>query len=156
MARHVSLLELAWRSRDVGESQTPVDYLDFIVDGVSLSDTFGEPVTGLIGCFMWSADSAYQQEQVRQLLLERPSELETGRLMLYVCPECGHIGCGAITFVAEQQGNLVVWRQFGHEVNYRYDDDDSLFDLSEYAGVGPFYFDSTQYREALTNWPARA
>jgi hypothetical protein len=74
--------------------------------------------------------------------------------MLYVCPECGDINCGAVTAMVEEEGDQIVWKQFGHERGYHLDGQ-PLADLSQYEAVGPFRFAKRQYRETLTNWPAR-
>jgi hypothetical protein len=158
-AEHISSLELSWRTREGrqlggGAYQTQREYLDFVVDGHSLGETLGVAPGGFIGCLGWG-ESAYQGELVQRLLLARPAELETGRQVLYVCPECGDIGCGAITAVIDQAGDSYLWSQFGLERNYQLDEDSPLFDLSEYAAIGPFRFDKQQYSNALTNWPKR-
>jgi hypothetical protein len=38
--------------------------------------------------------------------------------MIYVCPECGDIGCGAITAVIKDYGSSIVWSDFGYETDY--------------------------------------
>ena len=127
--------------------------MDFVIDGISLSDTLSE--SDLVGCLGGGRNPAYQAELVEQLLLWKPSELETGRHLLYVCPLCGDVGCGAITVAIEEGVDFYVWKQFGRELNYRLDDRESLFDLTGYEAIGPFHFDKRQYRDALTSWPLR-
>jgi hypothetical protein len=92
---------------------------------------------------------------LRQLLLEAPSELQTGRVQLCICPECGDIGCYAFTAVVEESSGLVIWRDFGAEKDWRYDDDDPLIERDEYDSIGPFRFDKEQYRESLLNPPPK-
>jgi len=159
MTSRISVLELAWRVREgyppssLG-AQTRRDYLDFVVDGVSLGDDLrATPV--LIGCLGWMPNRAYEDHLVEQLMRDKPSELETGRRMLYVCPECGDVGCGAVTAVVEEEADCYVWKDFGYEVDYRHNEDDALFDLAGYERIGPFCFDKNQYRDALINRPDR-
>ena len=38
--------------------------------------------------------------------------------MIYVCPECGDIDCGAITAVIKDYGDRIIWSDFGYETNY--------------------------------------
>ena len=65
--------------------------------------------------------------------------------MIYVCPECGDIGCGAITAQVEESDGFMIWRDFGYENNY----DPSTPDLKKYTEVGPFWFEAAQYRQTL-------
>ena len=51
----------------------------------------------LIGNFGWTNNTEYENGQLCELLTEKKPTLETGRIMFYVCPECGDIGCGALT-----------------------------------------------------------
>ena len=133
-----------------GTSTSRREYLDFVIDGQSLGEALS---TSDIGCLGWGANLDYQYGLLQQLLLDRPSKLETGRRLLYVCPAGGDVGCGAITVAIEEESDCYVWKDFGIELNYYLDDAESLFDLSKHEGIGPFRFDKRQYREALTNWP---
>jgi hypothetical protein len=137
-------------------------YLDFIVDGRSLGQRLGVGTTrDLAGCIGWQADSlswGEQEEQklLEQLLLDRPSDLETGRTMLYVCPECGFdIGCGAITAVVEETNGLVVWRDFGFEMDPPTDEDEPPFDHEGFEEIGPIRFNKDQYRATILNPPPK-
>jgi hypothetical protein len=143
--RGLSTLELSWQ---IAGSE----YLDFIIDGLSLLEALGDP--DLVGCLGKGRNPIYEVGLVEQLLLWKPRELETGRCLLYVCPLCGDVGCGAITAEVEQEGDFYVWSQFGREVNYQYDDE-PLFNVVGYEAIGPFRFDKIQYRDALTSWPLR-
>lgn len=40
---------------------------------------------------------------------------ESGRILLYICPECGDIGCGAYSAFIEHGGGTYVWRDFAYE-----------------------------------------
>jgi hypothetical protein len=153
MSERISVLTLAWRVRQ-GESwpggggYTHREWLDFVIDGASLQGTLNE--TSNIG-FIWWPGSDYQQQMIRQLLLEQPSELETGRRLLYVCPECGDVGCGAITVVVEEEDDCFVWSQFAVERDWEIEDLPML-DPTGYEHFGPYRFDKRQYREALLGW----
>jgi len=124
---------------------TKVDrkYIDFIVSGQSLGQIFGLPDFDLIGNFGWSENKEYENKQIDEFLgLEKP-ELETGRTCFYVCPECGDIGCGAITAKIEMTDKNIIWKDFGYENNY------SEPDLTDYKEIGPFTFDKKQYCETI-------
>jgi len=118
-------------------------YIDFIVSGQSLGQIFGLPGFDLIGNFGWSENKEYENKQIDEFLgLEKP-ELETGRTCFYVCPECGDIGCGAITAKIEMTDKNIIWKDFGYENNY------SEPDLTDYKEIGPFTFDKKQYCETI-------
>lgn len=84
-------------------------------------------------------------DDVRVLLGEMPAELPSGRVPIYVCPQCGDLGCGAVTAVIERTPDTVVWRDFGWDVNYETDDDDD----SSLITAGPFVFDRAQHDAEL-------
>lgn len=81
--------------------------------------------------------------QIYEFLGLTKPELETGRTCFYVCPECGDIGCGAITAKIEVTEKNVIWKDFGYENNY------SEPDLTDYKEIGPFTFDKKQYLEII-------
>jgi hypothetical protein len=169
-----ALLALKWRRREgrklaIGHVSER-DWLDFLIDGRSLRDLLegvaSEAHPGrypermkldYIGCLGgWLRVTEAHDRLRRQLLLEERSGLDTERYQLYICPECGDIGCGAITAVIEQPGDSFVWRDFAmYEKDWQFDDDDPLFDLSDCESIGPFRFDKEQYREALLNPPPK-
>jgi hypothetical protein len=64
---------------------------------------------------------------------------------IYVCGECGDLGCGAITAIVERTPEGFVWRNFAFENNY----DATMTDLEPYRGVGPFFFNEAEYLQAL-------
>ena len=151
---HVNLLGTRWRYRLGGgkpspnarnkAGQTERAYVDFTVDGVSLEETLGARQLDLIGILGWG-DGNYQVVLIDQLLLRPGPTMAPARQLLYVCSECGDIGCGAITAEVSISGNEIVWSSFGFENNY----DSSMSDFESYRTVGPFRFDRDQYGAAV-------
>ena len=144
-----SSLSLAWRLRPGAASQgggakTLRHHLDFIVDGRSLFELVHAEVRDLVGVLGWCL-SPIDDLTVARLLLEQPSPYPAGRMTLFVCPECGDIGCGAITATVSLQNGRYTWRNFGYENNY----DSSMSDFVTYAAVGPFEFEAGDYRTVL-------
>ena len=127
-------------------SKTERYHLDFLVDGTSLYDLTNAYNFDLISTLGWSPPEQ-EARVVRMLLLDIPGDLWEGRQSLFVCGECGDIGCGAITANVSRIGDAYVWKDFAYENNY----DEAMTDREGFAHVGPFTFDSVQYREALTN-----
>jgi hypothetical protein len=83
--------------------------------------------------------------------LEKEPELKSGRHLLYVCPECGDIGCGAVTVLLSSEGDQISWLKFRYENNY----DEDMWEEDAYRMIGPFQFSKEQYREALLNPPPK-
>ncbi len=128
--------------RKIGKNQTPRTYLDFIVSGKSLRETLDIVDDDLITPFGWSENAEYTQHILNVFRLKEKSPLVTGRVMLYVCPECGDIDCGAITAVITDLGNRIQWNHFGYENGYR--------GLAEtYDHILPIEFERINYFETF-------
>ncbi len=120
--------------------KTSVDFQDFCINEKSLLEELpNKDVVGVIGSFK----PEFDKEAVNQLLLKEKSELNSGRIPIYICSECGDLGCGAITISIEENAETYTWKDFGFENNY----DKKL--LAEYNDVGPFIFSKEEYESAL-------
>jgi len=134
-----STIEIAWRTRDGGGGRTERRFLDFVIDGVPLLSRFGGD---FISPFGWC--DAATQDATLDRLLRKPTERPGGRSVLYLCPECADIGCGAITVVVEGKANAIVWRDFGVQNDYEGD-----VDRAGFENTGPFTFDGLLYHRLL-------
>jgi len=89
-------------------------YLDFVVDGRTLSDRLPGArgmATALNRAWLPTVAGA-----IEELLGQRPSlGLDPGRVFLFVCGECGDLGCGAITAALRVGPNRVTWSQLAWE-----------------------------------------
>ncbi|GGJ45827.1 oxidoreductase [Streptomyces brasiliensis] len=125
-----------------GGYQLHRDFVDFIVDGrpllFQLSDL--DAVSPLAS----DVPPAIFTAQVRSLLLETDAPLPGGRYVVYGCPECEDLACGAVTAVIERDGEDYVWRDFAWQT-----DEHADLELNGYHGIGPFRFRGRQYRAAL-------
>lgn|SRR3982751_2539023 len=115
---------------------------DFLVDGRSLADVLGATKRDLVGRLDrdrrdWNAES------VRVLTGEAAADFGDDRVMLFVCPECADLGCGAITAAFRLDGDTIIWSDFQHENNY----DESM--TTRFPEVGPFTFAAGAYRRVL-------
>lgn len=129
-----------------GSGRRPRLYFDFLVNGRPLWRELGLRDLDLVGRF--SPDTPGESRRAAGVfLLEEPPDTGTGRVMMYVCPECGDLACGAVTVIVgrDPEAGTYTWRDFGYENGY----DPSLPDLFEYAGVGPYTFCDTEYRTAM-------
>ncbi|MEW2389258.1 oxidoreductase [Streptomyces venezuelae] len=128
-----------------GDYQVHRDFVDFIVDGrpllFQLSDL--DAVSPLAS----DIPPAIFTTHVRRLLLEAQAPLEEGRYVIYGCPECEGLECGAVTAVIEKcadGSDDFVWRDFAWQTSERAD-----LALNGYHGIGPFRFRGDEYRAAL-------
>ena len=153
----ISRFELRWARRNGGPVELPQEFvdlesygpfyqtsrsfLDFVIDGQSLTELVHSDYVSALG---WG-DIEEQKKAILRLLLSAPSDLPNNRRSILVCPECGDIGCGALTAVIEEADGAIIWRDFGYENNY---DDDSL-DLERYKHLDSFAFDKHNYVREL-------
>ncbi|WP_328751940.1 oxidoreductase [Streptomyces sp. NBC_00285] len=125
-----------------GDFQIHRDFVDFIVDGrpllFQLSDL--DAVSPLAS----DVPPAIFTAQVRSLLGETDAPLPGGRYVIYGCPECEDLACGAVTAVIEREGDDFIWREFAWQTEEAAD-----LQLNGYHGIGPFRFRGDEYRAAL-------
>ncbi|MEV6652100.1 oxidoreductase [Streptomyces sp. NPDC051219] len=127
-----------------GSYQAHREFLDFVVNGrpllFQLSDL--DAVSPLAS----DVPPAIFTAHVRALLLEAEPPLDGGRYIIYGCPECEGLECGAVTAAIERggaDGQDFVWRDFAWQT-------DGTADLERNGyGIGPFSFRGGQYREEL-------
>ena len=62
--------------------------------------------------------------------------------MLYICPECADIGCGAVTLSVQREAGAIIWKEFGIENNY-----EDVVHTEGFEDIGPFTFDGRQYHK---------
>ena len=66
------------------------------------------------------------------------------RVALYVCAECGDLGCGAFTARIEKSASYITWGDFGFENNY-----DNTVDRDAFTSVGTFHLDRREYEDLI-------
>lgn len=135
----ISTLELRWTDRVLTGSQTPVRFLDFVVDGKPLYPMMGDVVSPL----GWLPVDQNKHAADR-LLRKADPDFPEGRYSIYVCPECAGPSCGAVTVVIEREADSVVWRDFGFQNDY----DDQLW-KDDFEDVGPYSFNATAYHNEI-------
>ncbi len=138
----MNTLALIQQTRPGGGGQSHREWAEFVVDDRPLHSMI---VPGdFISCIGWLP--AYAEiSLVRQLLLAEPSELGGGRCQLYICPECGDIGCGAVTVAVAKTHDAFTWSHLRFENNY----DAGM--TTPYEGVGPFRFAKHDYWRLLSD-----
>jgi hypothetical protein len=84
----------------------------------------------------------------RQLLLRERSKLPSGRVPLYICPECADLGCGCVSVQVSETEDCFVWSDPGWENNYQEG-------WCAIDGARDFYFVKEPYRLLLTSFANR-
>ena len=145
----ISVLGIAplWRRGTSGENgayTTERWSWDFVIDGQSLR-SIGKnyDVAGILG---W-ADADVERQSVAKLLGEAEPDLPPNRVALMVCPECGDLGCGALTVAIDCESGSITWSDFRWEVDWV--DPASPEAPIERFEIGPFRFASSQYADVL-------
>ncbi|OIJ66379.1 hypothetical protein [Streptomyces mangrovisoli] len=126
-----------------GAYQVHRDFVDFVVDGRPLLFRLSD--LDAVSPLASDVPPAVFTEQVRALLLEARPPLPDGRFIVYGCPECADLACGAVTAVIERDGDDYVWRDFAWQT-----EDHADLELNGYHGIGPYRFRGEEYRAALT------
>lgn len=120
-------------------------FYDFTINGKPLLSRL--PPHDHVGVFGWLSRED-ERRYARQLLLKEPSELQSGHVPLYVCPECADLGCGALTVeVSFRDDDCVVWSSFGWDNPW---DGKRLIAASD--APRDLWFDRTQYVNALAGF----
>lgn len=140
------ILSLRPKQRPGSDSHTPRDYLDYVVGDTALSASVKYDCVSTLG---WGS-SKCQAEAIDRLLGRRPPDLPSGlRTSLYVCPECGDIGCGATGAVITITDETVVWDDFAHESMVP----EGL--VTTRLGLGPLVFEKNAYVALLDQLAVR-
>ena len=143
-----ALLQLTPRRREGerhanGTYKSARTFLDFVVNGQSLWEALGKKhdIVSVV-CAEFSVEET--AKAVNRLLLADGADLPKDRRYLFICPECGDLGCGALTLEVDKENGQIVWRNFGYENNW-----EDKVELSAYAEIGPFTFDAEKYERTL-------
>lgn len=122
-------------------------YSEIVIDGVPLARHFigrkGAHPSG-VSPLGWSPGSPEARRRVDELLGESPSELESGRVPVLVCEECGDIGCGAIAVRVIVKADQVTWTDWAWENGY-----EDARDLEWASRPADWVFDWTAYAKAI-------
>jgi hypothetical protein len=120
--------------------KTERKFFDFVVGGLSLYDALGHSRDLISALWNPPVVPIEGDRAIRRLLLADGGDASEGRVSLFICPECGDLGCGAITVRIERFDTAIVWRDIAYENNY-----EPTVDLGSFATVGPFLFEPYGY-----------
>jgi len=144
-----STLELSPHARQgekdsSGIYKTERRFFDFVVDGVSIHEAMAHERDFASVLWINPPVPAEFDKALRRLLLLDPGDLPDGRVSLYICPECGDLGCGAITVDIKLRGGAIVWSKFGYQNDY----EETLF-TDSFQQFGTYQFELNRYRAVL-------
>lgn len=102
----------------------PLEYLDFVINGVSLGDLCRVDERDLVG--MLTPEALQTKFDLKEtfnpfaragrlpleLGLVVPCSYQGRRVHLYGCPECGDLYCGSVTMQLIETEETVIWRAF--------------------------------------------
>jgi hypothetical protein len=131
-----------------GTGSTERHFWDFLIDGRSLRSFWQDSegtVSEFVGVLGWGGTKS-EVDVVAKLQGEAQPDYPPDRVAIYVCPECGDLGCGAVTVAVKREAGEITWSDFRWEVNWyadRPDESTICFDL------GPFRFASDIYTDVL-------
>ena len=134
----ISTLDLVWTKRVGGGGRTERHFLDFVIDGATLSSLLD---TDFISPFGW-LDADQQKASANRLLRKSLPDMALDRTSLYICPECADLGCGAVTVSVERGDHVIIWKDFGIQNNW-----EDVVHTERLENIGPFTFDGGQYHE---------
>lgn len=103
--------------------------MDFVVDGRPLLFRLAD--LDAVSPLASDVPPAAFTEHLRGLLGESEPPLPGGRFVIYGCPECADLACGAVTAVVERDGEDFVWRDFAWQTGEHAD-----LELNGYHGRG--------------------
>jgi len=115
---------------------------DFEVDGQSLAQLLSVRVSDLVG----RLDAEHRDlnaTEISVLVGDAPADLAADRVLLFVCPECGDVKCGAVTATLNVRNDLIEWSDFRYENTY----DEAM--TKRFVAVGPFRFARDAYCRIL-------
>ena len=118
---------------------------DFNIDGESLLHILVREHGGhgdLMGVFVHGYPES-NADVAMQLRLQAAPSSDSERVLLYICPECGDIGCGAYSAKVTRDQETYSWRDFCYENGYE--------DPRWLETVGPFVFQAAQYEAAIVS-----
>ena len=123
-------------------------FLDFAVDGKRLYEAMlAQGIDNISPIWLDETSTVIEEsaKAVARLLGEEPGDAPGGRVSLYVCSECGDLGCGAVTVEIERDAQTVTWKGWGFQNNY----EDGVDHEQGLVDIGPMVFDRSQYDTVL-------
>jgi hypothetical protein len=120
-----------------------VKTIDFIIDGKSLFEILIRNYDGHNDymCCFGKGLKKINENSKNKLLFKTQPETENGRYLIYFCPECADIGCGAFCCKIKKENGIYKWNDFAYEKG-----DEEVFLINN---IGTFNFNENYYEELI-------
>lgn len=118
-------------------------FADFQIDERSLLEIL-VTADGGHSDYMSGFVSGYLEQSLRfadNLIRCDQPQAEPCRVVIYICPECGDIGCGAYSVQIRSVSGEIIWEEFAYENGYE--------EPRVIVDVGPYIFSSAPYVRAI-------
>jgi hypothetical protein len=119
-----------------------VAYLEVLVDGVPLRSLLGADQADVSALDLGERPDL-SVAAAQRLLGTEPPDFEPDRVALYVCGECGDLGCAAITARVTIGRDTVAWDRLAWQCQHSEPDQTGL------KPIGPPVFDRADYEQAI-------
>lgn len=145
MPHNIMTFQNAIRPGNSSNGCTTVErrFADFRIDERSLLDIL-VTADGGHSDYMSGFVSGYPEQSLRfadNLIRCDQPQAKPYRMVIYICPECGDIGCGAYSVRIRSLSGKIIWDEFAYENGYE--------EPRVIAAVGPFIFSPAPYVRAL-------
>jgi len=127
-----------YKPGDLAASTNSGKYLDFNISGESLKEYLGISTDNSVTPFGWFLNKSEQSKALKEFRLQTKPHLADNRIEIYICNECGDIGCGSVTVQIHDRGEKIVWAKFAKQHNP--DEISSLFDVEDLELERTSYF----------------
>ena len=134
-------LSLIWTSHP-NKIYSGRKYLDFIISGQSLREYLESKNKSNVTPFGFFPSVEEQKRALREFKFQEKTQLKDNRVELYLCEDCGDIGCGSVTAEIKDLGDKIIWRKFAFQSNPD--------EISQLLDVEQIEFERQNYFQAFT------
>lgn len=104
---------------DLSDRKESWEFLDFVIDGEPLYErVHAAGIDNITPIWLERTATPESAAAIRRLLGDEPADAPGGRVSVYVCAECGDLGCGAVTVDVTIGETVVTWSDWGFQNNY--------------------------------------
>jgi len=120
-------------------------FLDFSVGGEALYPTvFAAGYDNITPLWLDPSLAREVGQAIDRLLGVAPADAPSDRVSVYICSECGDLGCGALTVKLSIDEDLASWTDWGYQNNY----EDTIHPVTS-RQLGDMHFSRAEYDRAL-------
>jgi hypothetical protein len=109
--------------------------------GKPLKNYLGFPTSKSVTPIGFFEDKELEKIALNEFRLKQKTRLLDGRVELYICNDCGNIGCGSITAKIIDRGDKIIWTEFGEQ--------SSEDEIDEFINVEEIVFERKNYFNAF-------